>query len=201
MKPNKTVKTEQKCIGYARISTVDQNLAMQLDGLNSYGCENIYEDEGVSGGIHPFKRRGFKTALKQLNDGDVLVVWKLDRLGRSLRGIIDTCDHLQERGIQFVSLTENIDTTTVMGRAFLHFLGLLAELERGLIKERTLHGLAAARRRGQKLGRPFALGNEELREAHVAIAAGGVNVADMAKNYGVSHRTMQRGFKRLGLLW
>jgi len=192
-------KTRQ-VVGYARVSTTDQTIALQKDNLETYGCNLIIEDVGVSGGIHPFKRSNFVRTIEGMSEGSTLVVWKLDRLGRSLRGILDTFDFIQERGIEFVSLTESIQTNTVMGKAFLHFLGLLSELERGLIKERTIHGLAAARKRGQRLGRPFALESEVILEAHAAIKSGHVSRGDIAKKYGVSDRTLRRGFDRLGLL-
>lgn len=194
-------KIDGVCIrGYARVSTCDQNLAMQIDGLNSYGCTSIYEDEGVSGGIHPLERPNFVAAINGMNAGSVIVVMKLDRLGRSLRDIIETVEHLQGRQIQFVSLTESIQTDNAMGKAFLHFLGLLSELERGLIRERTLLGLAAARKRGQRLGRPFALDSQDIHAAHSAFKMGRMSRVDIAKKYGVSDRTLRRGFERLGLM-
>ncbi|PHR60976.1 MAG: hypothetical protein COA43_04855 [Robiginitomaculum sp.] len=189
--------TTKRRIGYARVSTYDQFLDLQTHALDKFGCDEIFYDEGVSGGIHPLERKGFKAALLSLNDGDILAVWKLDRLGRTLKGVIDTVDGLKNDNIQFVSLTENIDTTTATGRAFWQFIGLMAELERGLIRERTIEGMAAARRRGVHIGRPRKLTNKIVLLAHQQITQGQTNIAAIAQQYDVSTSTVRRALAKL----
>src|SRR5438309_11667183 len=141
-------------IGYARISTDEQTLALQEDALHQAGCERLFRD--VASGAKA-ERPGLSKALEQLRAGDTLVVWRLDRLGRSLRHLIDTLTALDTRGVGFKSLTEQIDTTTPGGKLIFHVFGALAEFERDLIRERTNAGLAAARARGKKGGRPKAM--------------------------------------------
>src|SRR3954449_4124983 len=138
-------------IGYARISTIDQTLALQRDALTAAGCEQLYTDT-VSGSVT--ERPGLTQALSHLRAGDTLVVWRLDRLGRSLPHLIETVSQLQQQGIGFRSLQEQIDTTTSGGKLVFHVFGALAEFERDLIRERTHAGLAAARKRGRLFGRP-----------------------------------------------
>jgi len=138
-------------IGYARVSRTEQNLELQLDKLKEKGCKKIFTDK-ITG--TKFERKELLSALAFLRDGDVLVVWKLDRLGRSLKHLIETVTKLQERNIGFISLTESIDTTTPGGKLIFHIMGALAEFERDLIRERTVAGLDAARARGRKGGRP-----------------------------------------------
>ncbi len=141
-------------VGYARVSTHDQNLSLQEDALKKAGCKKILHDK--ASGVKT-ERPGLKEALDYLRDGDSLVVWRLDRLGRSLQHLLETVKLLEERGIGFQSLTESIDTTTSGGRLIFHIFGALAEFERNLIQERTRAGLAAARARGRQGGRPRAL--------------------------------------------
>ncbi len=136
--------------GYARVSTDDQNTDLQLSALKRAGCKKTFVDEGKSGAT--LNRPALKRCLKQLEHGDTLTVWKLDRLGRSVRDVVNTLHDLNSRGVQFQSLTEKIDTTHPLGKAMLHMVALLAELERGLIVERTKAGQQAARRRGVKFG-------------------------------------------------
>src|SRR5205809_5486122 len=138
-------------IGYARISTGEQMLHLQEDALTKAGCDRVFTDT-ASGATA--ERPGLAKALEQLRAGDTLVVWRLDRLGRSLRHLIDTLTDLDQRGIGFRSLTENIDTTTPGGKLIFHIFGALAEFERDLIRERTQAGLLAARARGRNGGRP-----------------------------------------------
>ncbi|HEU5379566.1 MAG TPA: recombinase family protein [Ktedonobacteraceae bacterium] len=138
-------------IGYARVSTADQTLALQKDALTAAKCAPIYTDT-MSGTKD--RRPGLEQALSHLRAGDTLVVWRLDRLGRSLKHLIDTIQDLEQRGVGFKSLTENIDTTTPGGKLIFHIFGSLAEFERALIVERTQAGLTAARARGRKGGRP-----------------------------------------------
>src|ERR671929_443464 len=138
-------------IGYARVSTDDQTLDLQRDALQKAGCELIFDDM-VSG--TKARRPGLEQALSHLRSGDTLVVWRLDRLGRSLRHLIETVTELQEKGIGFKSLTESIDTTTSGGKLVFHIFGALAEFEREIIRERTNAGLKSARARGRHGGRP-----------------------------------------------
>ena len=183
-------------IGYARISTHDQFLDLQMNALEKFGCDQIFCDEGKSGAIHPMERGGFKAAHSTLRDGDIFAVWKLDRLGRSLKGVIETVDGLKESGIQFVCLTENIDTTTATGRAFWQFIGLMAELERGLIRERTIEGMAAARRRGVHIGRPRKLATADVQQAQKLIARDAYTIDGLAVGLGVSPSTLRRALAK-----
>lgn len=141
-------------IGYARVSTYEQNLSLQMDALEKADCEKVFHDQ-ISG--VKTKRPGLDEALTYVREGDILVVWRLDRLGRSLKHLIETVTLLEERGIGFQSLQESIDTTTSGGRLIFHIFGALAEFERNLIKERTQAGLESARARGRKGGRPKSL--------------------------------------------
>lgn len=141
-------------IGYARISTTEQNITLQIDALQNAGCEKIFEDK-VSGA--KAERTGLREALEFVRKGDTLLVWRLDRLGRSLIHLIETVTQLNDRDIGFRSLQESIDTTTSGGRLVFQIFGALAEFERNLIRERTQAGLIAARARGRKGGRPKAL--------------------------------------------
>jgi DNA invertase Pin-like site-specific DNA recombinase len=141
-------------IGYARVSTLEQDLALQIDALKKAGCHNIFDDK-ASGATT--QRPGLTEALAYVRKGDTLVVWRLDRLGRSLRHLIDVIADLEKRGVGLRSLQESIDTTTSGGRLIFQIFGALAEFERNLIKERTQAGLTAARVRGRKGGRPKAL--------------------------------------------
>ncbi len=141
-------------IGYARISTYDQNLVLQMDALEKAGCGKVFHDQ-ISG--VKTKRPGLDKALAYLRKGDALVVWRLDRLGRSLKHLIELVNFLEEQGIGFQSLQESIDTMTSGGKLIFHIFGALAEFERNLIRERTQAGLAAARARGRTGGRPKSL--------------------------------------------
>jgi DNA invertase Pin-like site-specific DNA recombinase len=131
-------------IGYARVSTGEQDLYLQRDALEAAGCEGIYQDEGISG--ITIERDGLTQALGALGEGDVLVVWKLDRLGRSLGFLCDLVNHLGQQGAHFQSLTDGIDTTTSSGKLVFHIMGALAEFERDLIRERTRAGMKAAKK-------------------------------------------------------
>jgi DNA invertase Pin-like site-specific DNA recombinase len=141
-------------IGYARVSTLEQDIALQVDALKKAGCDNIYDDTASGAATD---RPGLTNALSYVRKGDTLVVWRLDRLGRSLRHLIDAIADLEKRGIGFRSLQESIDTTTSGGRLIFQIFGALAEFERNLIRERTQAGLKAARVRGRLGGRPKAL--------------------------------------------
>ena len=149
-------------VGYARVSTDDQNLDLQKDALHKANCKRIFEEKRSGGTI---QREELNRALDILRPGDTLVVWRLDRLGRSLRHLIEIINALEEKGIGFKSLTENIDTTTSTGKLIFHIFGALSEFERNLIKERTRAGLDAARSRGRKGGRPQALSSDKAKMA------------------------------------
>ncbi|CAN5308061.1 recombinase family protein [soil metagenome] len=149
-------------IGYARVSTQEQNLDLQKDALDKAGCKKIFVDE-ISGTVA--KREGLEKAKEVLRKGDVLIVWRLDRLGRSIRDLIDWVNHLEEEGIGFKSLQESIDTTTSSGKLVFHLFAALAEFERNLIRERTNAGLAAARARGRLGGRKKSLTAKERQRA------------------------------------
>ncbi|MCA9974128.1 MAG: recombinase family protein [Anaerolineales bacterium] len=150
-------------IGYARVSTIEQNITLQIDELKKAGCEKIFRDK-VSGA--KAERPGLHDALEFLREGDSLVVWRLDRLGRSLKHLLETVSLLEERGIGFRSLQESIDTTTSGGRLIFHIFGALAEFERNLIRERTMAGLKAARARGRVGGRPRKLDEKKTELAY-----------------------------------
>lgn len=148
-------------VGYIRVSRHEQNKVLQEDALHAAGCERIFYDIGVSG--VKAERPGLDAALGFLRPGDILVVWKLDRAGRSLKNLIELFEKFSERGIEFVSLTELIDTSTPGGKLIFHMMAALAEFERALTIERTQAGLAAARARGRKGGRPKAIEKMEPR--------------------------------------
>ncbi|WP_081069218.1 recombinase family protein [Burkholderia diffusa] len=175
-------------IGYARVSTEEQNLELQVDALTCVGCDVVYEDQGVSGAS--FHRPGLDCVLERLNRGDTLVVWRLDRLGRSLGKLIDLVHFLAKRGVDFVSLTESINTGSSGGRLVFHMMGALAEFERSLIGERTQAGLAAARARGKHIGRPRSLDAEQQAEAIAMLATH--RMTQVATHFHVHPRTIKR---------
>lgn len=176
-------------IGYARVSTTDQTPALQLDALKAVGCERVFTDEGVSGSAN--KRPALDKALATLKPGDVLTVWKLDRLGRSLSHLIQIAEDLGKRGVGFRSLSEAIDTTTPQGVLIFNIMGALAQFERSLIIERTRAGLAAARQRGTKVGRKPKLTPEQIDHAKKLIEAG-ESPSRVARSIGVSPATLYR---------
>lgn len=176
-------------IGYARVSTSEQREYLQHDALTEAGCERIF-DEKASGAQRD--RPELMKAIEYLRPGDALVVWKLDRLARSLRQLIETVEDLQERGIGFVSLTEGIDTTSPGGKLIFHVFGALAEFEREMITERTVAGLKAAKARGRKLGRPAALTESQIKMASSMKATGDHSMTQIAKQLGVSRATLYR---------
>ena len=180
-------------IGYARISTEEQSLDLQRDALKIAGCVEIFEDCGVSGvTVH---RAGLDTVLSKIARGDTLVVWKLDRLGRSLPHLIDTVKQLGQRGAGFASLSESIDTTTAGGTLIFHIMGALAEFERSLIVERVNAGIAAAKKRGKHVGRPRKLTSEQIAHARDVIAEGKQTCGSMAEILGVDHSTLWRAMR------
>lgn len=146
-------------IGYARVSTLDQNLDLQKDTLEKAHCEKIFED--IASGAKS-DRSGLQAAIDYCRSGDTLVVWKLDRLGRSIRHLIETITHLEKKGVGFKSLQESMDTTTSGGKLIFHIFGALAEFERELIRERTQAGLNVARVRGKKGGRPRVMDDKKI---------------------------------------
>ena len=168
-------------VGYARVSTQEQTLALQQDALRKAGCERIFTDTVSGAGARwaTQERAGLAEALEFMRSGDTLVVWKLDRLGRSLKHLIETVNVLQERGIGFKSLTEQIDTTSSGGKPIFHVFGALAEFERDLIRERTNAGLQAARARGRQGGRPRSLDEKKLKMLHALYADKSNRVADI----------------------
>lgn len=176
-------------IGYARISTTDQNLDLQQDALNKAGCEKIYSDT-ISGA--KANRPGLDECLSYARQGDTIVVWKLDRLGRSLKNLIEVVQKLDERGVGFKSLQEQIDTTTSGGKLVFHVFGALAEFERDLIRERTNAGLAAARARGRQGGRPALLSEKQRQMALSLHADPNVSIGDICKTLKVSRTTLYR---------
>ena len=175
--------------GYARVSTDDQTPALQLAALKKAGCKTIFKDDGLSGATT--KRPSLLRCLRKLENGDTLIVWKLDRLGRSLRDLIAMLDDLKKRGVKFRSLTEAIDTETPTGRAMWQMIGVLAELERSLIVERTQAGMKEARRRGVKFGRKKKLAPAQIMKARTLIEAG-ERVEDVAALWNVGRTTLYR---------
>jgi DNA invertase Pin-like site-specific DNA recombinase len=178
-------------IGYARVSTDDQNLDLQLDALKAAGCEQLYTDR-LGGAVK--QRPGLEGAFRYLRSGDTLVIWKLDRLGRTVKGLLSLIEELQERGIQFLSLTDGINTATPAGRFFFHVMAAMAQMERELIKERTRAGLAAARDRGRTGGRPRVLDDSKLAMAKRLLDAGESPTA-VARNLGIGRATLYRAIK------
>jgi DNA invertase Pin-like site-specific DNA recombinase len=178
-------------IGYARVSTQDQHLRLQLDALKSAGCIKIFTDT-ISGAKH--ERQGLEDALNFLREGDVLVVWRLDRLGRSLKDLIERLTQLHNRNIGFKSLTESIDTTTSGGKLIFHIFGALAEFERDIIRERTNAGLIAARARGKKGGRPRSPLSEEkkLRMAKKMYEDNTMSVGDICRGLNIPRSTFYK---------
>ncbi len=180
--------------GYARVSTDDQNPALQLAALKKAGCKTVFKDEGISGATT--KRPALTRCLKILKAGDTLIVWKMDRLGRSLRDLIAMLDDLQGRGVRFQSLTEAIDTETPTGRAMWQMIGVLAELERSLITERTRAGVKAAQSRGVRFGRKPALSAQQVAHARKLIDQG-EPVPDVARLLSVDRATVYRALLRV----
>ena len=175
-------------IGYARVSTRDQNLDLQLGALKGAGCNRIFEDamSGAKAG-----RPGLAHALEVLREGDTLIVWKLDRLGRSVKDLLDFAGGLNDRGIGFVSLTDSIDTTTASGRFFFNVMASLAQMERELMIERTQAGLQAAREQGRVGGRQRVMTESKIRSARKLLHQG-TPPREVASNLGISIPTLYR---------
>jgi DNA invertase Pin-like site-specific DNA recombinase len=179
-------------VGYARVSTQEQTLNLQIDALKKAGCERLFEDV-ISGA--KAERKGLAEAMDFVRAGDTLVVWKLDRLGRSLKHLIEAVTGLHERKVGFKSLTEQIDTTTSGGKLIFHVFGALAEFERDLIRERTNAGLQAARARGRQGGRPRRLDEKKLKMLHALYADKSNSVADILSTLNISKSTLYRYIK------
>jgi DNA invertase Pin-like site-specific DNA recombinase len=180
-------------IGYARVSTEEQNLALQLDALAAAGCDEIFQDNGLSGSLS--SRPGLDKAIAALEEGGVLVVWKLDRLGRVSEHLTKTVRELAEQGIGFQSLSEAIDTATPGGRLTYRIIAALAEFERDLISERTKAGMAAAKARGILVGRPRKLSAVQVARARTEIELNGQEARALARKLGVSPITLARALR------
>ncbi len=176
-------------IGYARVSTQDQNPDLQNDALKAAGCENIYTDK-MSGAKK--NRPGLDEILGFIRKGDTLVVWRLDRLGRSLKHLIQVLNQLDERGVYFKSIQESLDTSTPGGKLIFHVFGALAEFERDIIRERTMAGLAAARARGRKGGRPKKLSKKQIEMAKTLMEDPAIPISELCETMGVSKATLYR---------
>jgi DNA invertase Pin-like site-specific DNA recombinase len=188
---DKFVRKSRMFFGYARVSTVDQSLALQRDALTAAGCERIFTDTMTGTST---ERPGLTKALAALSAGDTLIVWKLDRLGRSLAHLVQLVADLGGRGIGFRSLSDPIDTESAGGRLVLHIMGALAEFERSLIVERTQAGLQAAKKRGRKLGRPTKLTAAQVGHAR-ALLASGEDGRTVARSFGVARSTLYAALK------
>ena len=176
-------------VGYARVSTLDQKPELQLDALRATGCAKLFV-ERASGAKE--ERPQLRAALDYLRPGDTLVVWKLDRLARSMKQLIETVDELKARGIGFRSLTEAIDTTTAAGELFFHLFGALAQFERSIIRERTNAGIKAALARGRKGGRRTKVKPDDIKAALALLADPDISVRAAAKRLGLSVSTLYR---------
>ena len=179
-------------IGYARVSTEDQNLDLQNDALKQAGCDKIIEEKASGAKTD---RAGLDEALSFLRKGDTLVVWKLDRLGRSLQHLIQVVNQLREKGIYFRSIQESLDTSSSGGKLIFHIFGALAEFERDVIRDRTMAGLAAARARGRVGGRPKIMTDKKVRLAKTLLADPTNTIDDVCETLGVSRATLYRYLK------
>ena len=176
-------------IGYARVSTEDQDTRLQLDALTDAGCERIYQ-EAVSGGKR--ERPELAKCLDALRRGDTLTVWRLDRLGRSLKDLVGMVSDLEARGVAFSSLSEAIDTGSAGGKLIFHVFAALAEFERSLIRERTRAGLAAARARGRKGGRPRKMSADQVRKAKAMLLDPYMTKGEVARHFKVTRMTLNK---------
>ena len=179
-------------IGYARVSTADQHLRMQEDALKQVGCEKIYHD--VASGAKAV-RAGLEEALGDLRAGDILVVWKLDRLGRSLKHLIEIINRLMDNGMYFMSLQEKIDTTSTSGKLIFHIFAALAEFEREIISERTKAGLKAARARGRFGGRPKKLNEEQAKMVKKMWKDHTIPIDEICRTFDISRPTLYNYLK------
>jgi DNA invertase Pin-like site-specific DNA recombinase len=180
-------------VGYARVSTQDQNVDLQSDALTQAGCEKIFTDT-ASGSAR--NREGLERATESLRDGDTLIVWKLDRLGRSLSHLVQFVSDLKNRGVGFRSLHESIDTTSGVGKFIFHLFASLAEFERDLIRERTMAGIASARARGRLGGRPKAMNAKMVEQAKAMHNNKDISISEICSTLGVGRTTLYRYLKR-----
>ena len=181
-------------IGYARVSTNDQNPNLQVDALEKAGAEQVFQEK-FTGTLK--ERPELSQCLRILRQGDVLVVWKLDRLARSLKDLVEIVQGLHDRGVGFKSLTESIDTTSSGGRLVFHIFGALAEFERDLIRERTIAGLQAARARGRKGGRKPSLSDSDVRKAAAMLSDPDITKKEVSEHFGVSRTTLNTSLLRV----
>lgn len=179
-------------IGYARVSTQDQTLDLQKDALEKAGCIRIFTDTASGAKA---ERVGLEEAMSHLREGDTLVVWRLDRLGRSLKHLIETITRLNNRSIGFKSITEAIDTTTSGGKLIFHIFGALAEFERDIIRERTQAGLTAARARGRRGGRPKSLTSKKAQQAMTLYNDKTNTIDEICRTLSISRATLYRYIK------
>lgn len=182
-------------IGYARVSTDEQDTAAQLDALKSAGCDRIYE-ENVSGKSTK-NRPELNRLLDAVRPGDVIVVHRLDRLGRSLKDLIELLDSFRASDVKFISLSESIDTTTPTGELTFHLIGAIAQFERALISERTKAGLAAARARGRKGGRKPSMTASDIKKAKAMLLDPMMTKIEVAKHFGVSRPTLDKALNEV----
>ena len=180
-------------IGYARVSTEEQNLDAQMDALKKEGCDQIFSEK-ITG--YKADRQELIKALSYVREGDTLVVWKLDRLGRTLKQLIEFMEELKKRGVHFKSIQDSIDTSTATGTFFFHVMGAFAELERELIKERTRAGLNAARSRGRQGGRPEVHKNNKKEMAYEMYMKNDKSVEEIADALGMSRTTIYRFIRK-----
>ena len=185
-----------KKVGYARVSTIDQNLNLQIDALERAGCDQIFKDHGKSGAT--INRPGLSEAISNLDKGDMFIVWRLDRLARSMRELTDCVWALHDRGIEFRSLCEHINVDSAFGEFTLHILSAVAHLERALIVERTREGMAAAKKRGVKFGRKPALDVPAYEEVF-ALMRCGMPIPEIATHMGIGRSTMYRYVQTMGI--
>ena len=181
-------------IGYARVSTQDQNAELQVDALEKTGCEQIFQEK-FTGKLR--ERPELSLCLRTLRKGDALIVWKLDRLARSLKDLVEIVQDLNDREIGFKSLTEAIDTTSSGGRLVFHIFGALAEFEHSLIRERTIAGLQAARARGRKGGRKPSMSESDIRKAAAMLSDPNITKKEVAEHFSVSRTTLNSSLRRL----
>ncbi|WP_339349098.1 recombinase family protein [uncultured Alteromonas sp.] len=182
-------------LGYARVSTQEQSIDLQLDALNKAGCDEVYQEK-YSGKSR--NRPELEFCLRTLREGDVLVVWKLDRLARSLKDLVDIINELENKRVGFRSITESIDTTTTGGKLVFHIFGALAEFEHNLIRERTIAGLAAARARGRKGGRKPSMSKADIRKAAAMLKDPNITKKEVAEHFKISRLTLNKSLAREG---
>lgn len=180
-------------IGYARVSTEDQTLDLQGDALKRAGCREVYEEQATGQNTG---RPQLEACLKSLREGDTLIVWRLDRLGRNLAHLVALVAELEQRKIHFESLTEKIETVSPAGRLVFHVFAALAEFERNLIRERTVAGLKAARARGHKGGRPVKLSAKEIKTIRALLKTADIPVGEIAARFGIARSTLYRTIRK-----